>query len=477
VLLAVMGGVLGMLLAVWGLNFLTSLITNKVPSVSQIGLDSRVIIFTLVISFVTAIVFGIAPAVQASKADFNETLKEGGRGKGGTIGRRTRNLLVVSEIALAVVLLIGASLLVKSFHRLENVNPGFDPSNLLAFQVSLPGAKYTNDPPIIDFYRRLNERLATLPGVQSVSGTTAIPLEGTSNYTSYLVEGHPPQKQGEFLLAEHIGIFPDYFKTMRVPLLRGREFTPQDVVDSPPVVIVNEKLAQLHWPNQDPVGKRIIIDYDNNVPREIVGVASNVKHFGLEAEAKPEMYVPQYNYPFYATYMVVRVENDQQPLSAAIQREMTGLDKDVPIYNVRTMEQMVAESVAQRRFNMLLMSYLAVIAVILAAVGLYGLISYSVNQRAHEIGIRMALGASRRDILRLVLGYGLKLSLIGIVIGVVGAFALTRVISSLLFNVSATDPVTFIGMALLLLIVALLASLIPARRAMNVHPMVALRYE
>jgi putative ABC transport system permease protein len=476
VLLALIGGVLGMLLAVWGLNWLTSLIPNKIPAVNGIGLDSRIVIFTLAISFVTAIIFGIAPAVQASKADFNETLKEGGRGSGATIGRRTRSLLVVSEIALAVVLLIGASLLVRSFQRIENVNPGFDPSRLTAFQIALPAAKYKEDPPIIAFFQQLNERLKGVPGVQSVSGTTAIPLEGTSNYTSYLVEGQPPPKQGEFNLAEHIGIFPDYFKTMRVPVLRGREFTPADDVKGKMVVMINEALAQKHWPNDDPIGKRIIIDYDNNNPREIVGIVSNVKHFGLDADAKPEMYVPQYNYPFYATYMVVRADNDQ-PLGALIQREILNVDKDVPIYNVRTMGQMVAESVAQRRFNMLLMTYFAIIAVILAAVGLYGLISYSVSQRAHEIGIRMALGARQADIFRLILGYGLKLAIIGIVIGVIGAYALTRVMKTLLFNVSATDPITFIGMAMLLLVVAVLASLIPARRAMKVHPMVALRYE
>ena len=477
VLLAIVGGLLGMVLAVWGINLLTSLIPNKISSVNHIGLDARIIIFTLAISFLTAIVFGIAPAWHASKADFNETLKEGGRSSGGSIGRRTRSLLVVSEIALAVVLLIGATLLVKSFLRLENVNPGFDPSNLIAFQVSLPGIKYTGDTTIIQFFEQLNERLKGLPGVQSVSGTTALPLEGTSNYTSYLVDGQPPPPPGEFNLAEHIGIFPDYFKTMRVPLLKGREFTPQDNMDGKPVVIINEALAQKHWPNEDPVGKRIVIDYDKNVPREIVGLVSNVKHFGLEAETKPEMYVPQYNYPFYATYMVVRANTDQQPLSAAIQREILALDKDLPIYNVRTMEELVQSSVAQRRFNMMLMTCFAVIAVILAAVGLYGLISYSVSQRAHEIGIRMALGAQQRDILRLILGYALKLAVIGIVLGVVGAFALTRVITKLLYGVSATDPMTFVGMALLLLVVAVLASIIPARRAMNVHPMVALRYE
>ena len=477
VLLALVGGLLGMVLAVGGINLLTSLIPNKIAAVNSIGLDSRIIIFTLLISFVTAIVFGIAPAWHASKADFNETLKEGGRSSGGTIGRRTRGLLVISEIALAVVLLIGASLLVKSFTRLENVNPGFDPSNLVAFQVSLPGAKYTDDPPIINFYQQLNERLKGLPGVQSVSGTTAIPLEGTSNYTSYLVDGHPPLPPGEFLLAEHIGIFPDYFKTMRVPLLKGREFTNQDDVKGAPVVIINEALAQRHWPNEDPVGKRIVIDYDNKVPREIVGLVSNVRHFGLDAGIKPEMYVPQYNYPFYATYMVVRAETDRQPLSAAIQREILSLDKDLPIYNVKTMGQLVQDSVAQRRFNMMLMTCFAVIAVILAAVGLYGLISYSVNQRAHEIGIRMALGARQSDILKLILGYAIKLAVVGIVLGVAGAFALTRVITKLLFGVSAHDPVTFVGMALLLLVIAVLASIIPARRAMNVHPMVALRYE
>ncbi|PYS88537.1 MAG: hypothetical protein DMF64_20240 [Acidobacteria bacterium] len=476
VLLALCGGLLGLLLAVWAVDLLVSLAPSNIPLSGDVGLDSRVIIFTLITSFVTAILFGLAPAFQATKMDLNETLKEGGRTTAGT-GGRMRNLLVVSEIALSGVLMIGAALMVKSFFRLQHVDPGFDTANILKVQISLPQAQYMDDPRSSNFYRQLQERIKALPGVQSVSGTTALPLGGGSSYTSFTIPGRPPLPPGEFLFAEHIGIFPDYFRTMRIPLLKGREFTPQDGHSTMPVVIINEAMARLYWGNEDPIGKRVLIDYDQGVPREIVGVASNIRHFGLDVEPKPEMYVPQYQYEYLSTYLTVRTTSAPLSLIPAVAQAAREIDKDLPIYNAGTMEQTISTSMARQRFSMLLMSIFAGIAALLACVGLYGVMAYAVNQRRHEIGIRLALGARARDILRLIVGQGLKLAFIGIAISLIGSFLLTRVIASLLYGVSATDPFTFVGVTLLLLLVAVLSSFLPARRATRVDPIIALRSE
>jgi len=478
VLFALISGVLGMALGVWGVNLLVSLSPQSIPLSSQVGIDGNVLIFSLVVSFLTAIFFGLAPALQASKVDLNEVIKEtGGRSMTGVAGRRVRNALVVAEIALAVVLLVGAGLMVKSFVRLENVKPGFEPKGTLTFQHTLPGSKYPDDPEVIAFYRQLNEKLASLPGVESASGMTALPFSKASNYTSFLIDGRPPLPQGEFLLAEHIGIFPGYFKTARVPIMRGREFTEQDTKASVQGVIINEAMARQFWPNEDPLGKHIKIDYDQGLAREVIGVVGNVKNFGLDADPKPEMYVSQYQFPFYSTFLMVRGAGNPAGLRSAIVQAVVSIDKDQPIYNVKTMEEVMYASNDRRRFNMLLMSCFAVVAAILASVGLYGLMAYSVTQRRSEIGVRMALGAEPRNILKLIVGDGLKLAGTGVAIGLLGAFALTRVIESLLFGISTTDPVTFLGISLLLVVVALLSSFIPARRAMKIEPMEALRYE
>jgi len=476
-LLALCGGLLGMLLAIWAVHLLVSLAPSSVPLSAGVGLDTRVVVFTLGISFVTAILFGLAPAFQASKVDLNETLKAGGRNTAGSGSQRVRSLLVVSEIALAGLLLIGAALLVKSFFRLQNVSPGFDPSNVLTFQISLPPAQYADDTKSSNFYRQLQERMKSLPGVQSVSGTTALPMSSGSGYTSFTIAGRPPLPPGEFLFAEHIALFPDYFRTMRIPMLKGREFAAQDSFKDAPVAVINEAMAKLYWPNEDPIGKRILIDYDQGVAREIVGVTSNVRHFGLDAEPKPEMYVPQYQYESLSSYLTVRTTNDPQTLVPAAAQAARDIDKDVPVYNTLSMEETISTSLARQRFSMLLMSIFAGIAAVLACIGLYGVMAYSVYQRHNELGIRLALGAQTRDILRLIVGHGLKLALIGIAIGLVGAFLLTRVISSLLYGVSATDPFIFVGIALLLTVVALISSLVPARRATRVDPMIALRGE
>lgn len=475
-LLALAGGLLGMLLAVWGVSILVSISPQNIPLSSQFGLDGQVVGFTLIVSFLTAIIFGLVPALQASKVDLSTTIKEGGRSSSGS-GLRLRNILVVAEIGLAVVLLVGAGLMVKSFVRLENVNPGFDAKGVLTLQYTLPASRYPDDPEVIAFNNQLMDRLKALPGVQTVSGTTALPLGKASNYTSFEIDGQAPLPPGEVHLAEHIGIFPDYFKTMRVTMLKGRDFTAQDTKQSSPVVIINEAMAQHFWPNEEALGKYIKIDYDQGVAREIVGVVSNVKNYGLDAAPKPEMYVSQIQFPFAGTFLVVRSNSDPKSLSAPITQAVISIDKDEPIYNIKTMEEVLDNSLARQRFNMLLMTCFAVVAAILAAVGLYGVMAYSVSQRTHELGIRMALGAQRSNILKLVVVHGLKLAAIGVAIGLFGAFALTRVIESLLFGISTTDPTTFGAIALLLLLVSLLSSFIPARRATKVDPMTALRYE
>lgn len=475
-MLALAGGLLGLLLAVWGVSILVSISPQNIPLSSQFGLDGRVVGFTLLVSFLTALIFGLVPALQASKVDLNATIKEGGRSSGGS-GLRLRNILVVAEIALAVILLVGAGLMVKSFVHLESVNPGFDSKGVLTFQYTLPASRYPDDPEVIAFNNQVVERLKSLPGVQTVSGTTALPLGKASNYTSFEIDGQPPLPPGEMRLAEHIGIFPDYFKTMRVNMLKGRDFTAQDTKQSPPVVIINEAMARQFWPNEDALGKRIKIDYDQGVAREVIGIASDVKNFGLDTAPKPEMYVSQIQFPFQGTFLVARSNGDPKSLSAPITQVISSVDKDQPIYNVKTMEDIVNNSLARQRFNMLLMTCFAMVAAILAAVGLYGVMAYSVSQRTHELGIRMALGAQRGDILKLIVGHGLMLAAIGVAIGLFGAFALTRVIESLLFGISTTDPTTFGVIALLLVFVSLLSSFIPARRATKVDPMIALRYE
>jgi putative ABC transport system permease protein len=476
-LLAVVGGLLGMVLAIWAVDVLISLAPSNIPLSAGISLDGRVVIFTLIVSLLTAFIFGLAPAFQTTKLDLNETLKEGGRTNTASGSHRLRGLLVIAEVGLAGMLMIGAALMVKSFTRLHNVDPGFDASNLLTFQISLPQAKYMEDPRSSNFYKQLVERVKGLPSVQSVSGTTVLPLDGTSNYTSFTIEGRPPLPPGEFLFAEHIGILPDYFRTLRIPLLKGQEFTPQIGHSSTPVVIINETMAHLYWPNEDPIGKRILIDYDQGVAREIIGVVSSVKQFGLDAGPKPTMYVPQYQYEYLSTYLTVRTTSDPLSLTSAIAGATKEIDPDLPIYSVRTMEQNVSNSVARQRFSMLLMSIFAGVAAVLSCIGLYGVIAYSVNQRKHEMGVRIALGAQSSHILRLIVGHALKLALIGTAISLAGAFLLTRVMSTLLYGVSTKDPLSFAAIAFLLIFMALLSSFLPARRATKVDPMVALRNE
>jgi len=424
----------------------------------------------------TGMVFGLAPALQASRQDLTASLKEGGRSATGSLRQgRMRNLLVVCEIALALILLIGAGLMIRSFRQLLRVDPGFDPHNLLTMQIDLPESKYKDETQIANFYSQVLGRLETLPGVSAVGATWRLPLSGSDSGTGIEVEGHEASKPGEGTRTAFSSVSPRYFQTMGIPVIKGRAFTEQDNANAPGAVIINETFARTYFPGVDAIGKRI---RRNESWLTVVGVAADVKHVELSAAPRPEMYLSYLQTPFLSMYLAVRTgAADPASLTTAIRKEVWAIDQDQPVAEVETMDQLVAHSVARTRFNTLLLAVFAVVALMLAAVGVYGIMAYSVTQRTHEIGIRMALGAQHRDIFRMVVGQGMVLATAGISIGLAAAFGLTRLMSSLLFGVSATDPVTFAMLSLTLALVALLATYLPARRAMRVDPMEAHRYE
>ena len=479
VLLAFVGGVAGLLLAVWGVDLLLALNPDTVPRAREIGIDESVLGFTLGISLLTGILFGLVPALQASRTDLTETLKEGGRSSAtGARLRSARSILVIAEVAVALVLLVGAGLLLRSFSRLLNVDPGFQTDNLLTMQIALPATKYREPQQVRSFYGQLIERVKNLPGVQSAGAVSNLPLSGSVTSGNFQIEGRPVPPGTPSPHSDRRAATADYLSTMRISLLKGRYFTDRDVADAPQVAIIDETMAKLYWPNEDPVGRRLTFEGgDNPRWREIVGVVGPVKHKALDADLRGQLYFPHAQSSQAGMYLVVRAANDPMSLASTVRAAVRAVDVDQPVYNVRAMKEVLDNSVAQRRFSVLLLGIFAGVAMVLAAVGLYGVMSYTVTQRTHEIGIRMALGAQGGDVLKMVLGQGTVLALTGIVIGLIAAFALTRVMSSLLFGVSATDPVTFATIALLLAGVALLACYIPARRATKVEPVVALKYE
>jgi putative ABC transport system permease protein len=475
ILLALAGGGVGLLLAVWGIGSLLKLAPQELPRVRDVTLDLRVLGFTLVVTLLTGVIFGLVPALQASRPNLNETLKEGGRGTTGG-HHRVRGTLVITEVALALLLLVGAGLLIRSFYRLQQVTPGFNSKNALAVTVSLPGKKYPQDDQQSGFFAQLLDRVATLPGVVAVGATQSLPIQG-DYVLAFNIQGRPPNGPGQEPNTNYYAVSPDYFKAMGIPLLRGRVFTEQDKKDSPRVAVINEELAKKFFPDEDPIGKRINVTNGPERFREIVGIVGDVKQYGLAQPTTMQTYEPYLQTPFSGMTLVVRADGNPAALTGAIRSEVLAIDKEQPVSRIRPLEQVVSESVAKQRFLMLLLGIFASVALVLAAVGLYGVMSYSVNQRTHEIGIRAALGAQRKDVLKLVVGQGMALALSGAGIGLTASFALTRLMTSLLFGVSATDPLTFAGIALLLTIVALLACYLPARRAMKVDPMIALRYE
>jgi putative ABC transport system permease protein len=476
-LLSLVGSGLGILLATWGVDLIVSLSGRNIPPTANVRIDATVLGFTLLVALLTGVLFGLVPALHSANPNLGESLKEGGRSATEGVRRnRTRSVLVVFESAVAVVLLVGAGLLIRSFIRLQNVSPGFDGQNVLTMQIALSRGRYTNAEQRRNFFDQLHERLRSLPGVESVGMITELPLSNQPNDMAFTVEGRPPVSPNDQYGADWRRINQDYFRTMRIPLLRGRTFTEQEARQSANLVIISESLARGVFPNEDPLGKRILFDpaFDKE-PYEIVGIVSDIRHRALETNPAPTMYLPTLQIG--RTNLVLRTAGDPTSIIGAVRKEVAAIDRDQPIASVRPMEQLMYESVAQPRFRTFLLGLFAALALVLAAVGIYGVMSYTVAQRTQEIGIRLALGAQARDVLRLVVRHGLSLAVIGIAIGVAGALALTRLMSNLLFEVNATDPMTFVSVSILLALVALVACYVPARRATRVDPLVALRYE
>jgi putative ABC transport system permease protein len=478
ILLALLGCGVGLLLAYWGVELLTSALPSDTPRLKEIGLDWRVLVFTLLVSLLTGLAFGLAPALRASAVNLTDSLKEGGRGSSeGFRSNRVRSLLVVSEVALSLVILVTAALLVRSYQRLQVVDPGFETSNMLTLQLSLPVAKYDDDAKQSAFFQQLVQRLEALPQVKAVALANDIPLVGDMQTSAPRIEGRANSTVEGSLAGVH-AVSQNYFQVIGTPVLKGRAFTSADTLNSPPVIIINNTMAQRLFPNEEPIGKRIRFSDDAKVPwEEIVGVVGDIKHEGLDAKPFMETYLPFTQSPRSLMAVMIRTTNDPTNLVSAARNSVLEVDRDQPVYDIKTMEQRLSESIAPRRLSMVLFVSFAGLALLLAAVGVYSVISYSVNRRTHEMGIRMALGARALDVLKLVVWQGMTLALVGIVIGVLAAFALTRLMSGLLYGVSATDPFIFAGVALMLVIIALLACLIPARRATKVDPMIALRYE
>ena len=477
-LLAGAGGGLGLTIAVWGLSALRWLNPGNIPRIQDIGVDGRVLAFTSAVVVLTGILFALAPALRSSQVSFNETLKEGGRSLVGSGNHRLRNLLVIAEMALSLILLVGAGLLIRSFIRVQQVEPGFSAHNVLSMRMSLAGPAYSDEAPRLVFYQHLWERIGRLPGVESVGGASILPLSGSISWGGITIEGYDPTSGQSAIQADQRVVSVGYFETMKAPLLSGRFFSEQDTKDSLKVAIVDQNMAGTYWPGADPIGKRLKLGRSDDLPwLTVVGVVANVKQYALDSDSRVALYAPHQQQAEGTLFVTVRTTTNPLSLAAAVTQAARALDPNVPVYDVKTMDQRVSESLARRRFAMIALGLFAAVAMILAAVGIYGVMSYAVTQRTREIGIRVALGAPTGDVLRLVIGQGMLMAGIGIGIGLAGAFATTRVMSSLLFGVGATDIATFALVSVAIAGVALAACFVPARRAAKVDPMVALRYD
>ncbi|MGA9773588.1 MAG: ABC transporter permease [Blastocatellia bacterium] len=480
ILLSLVGAAFGLLLAMLAIKLLVAINPGNIPCVKEVWLDGAVLLFTLTIAVLTGVIVGLVPALYGSNVNLNDNLKESGRSSTPGLNRhRLRSLIVVTEVALALTLLISAGLLIQSFIRLRNVNPGFEPDNVLTMQISLPRSKYTDPASQSNFFKQLIQRVEELPGVQSAGAVSYLPLSGGGIRFFYNIEGRPRLGLGKDPVISVRSISPDYFQALGIPLLRGRAFTDQDTSGNPKVVIISDTMARRSFAGEDPIGKRLAIssNYGPDGWMTIVAIAGDVKHTGLEAESSEELYMPYLQTPWPSMYVVARTAANPASLSGAVRNEVFFVDKDQPVFNMKTMTEVISSSVTQPRFTVFLLGSFAGVALLLAALGIYGVMAYSVTQRTQEMGIRMALGANRASILKLVMRQGMILALIGILIGVGAAFFATRVMKSLLFGIGITDPITFVSVPLILIVVALLACYIPARKATRVDPVIALRYE
>ena len=474
-LLALAGGALGTVLAAWGIKFLVLVSADNLPPTAQVKIDGTVLGFTLLVSLVTGVLFGLAPALRTMKLNLCDSLKEGGRNIGEGLQRNlTRSVLVVIESAVAVVLLVGAGLLIRSLVHLQNVSPGFDANNVLTMRINLPEEKYASPEKPRSFFEQLETRINGLPGVESVGMISELPLTGQLNDMPYTVEGRPPASRDQGFDDDFRRVNTQYFQAMHIPLLRGRNFTKQEVATSAKVVVISDLLAKQVFPNEESIGHRLVMGMSGQ-PFEIIGVVGDIRHSALESQPAPAMYMPTQEGP--STNLVIRAQGDPANLATAVRREVKAIDPDQPVAAVKTMDEWLTTSVSAPRYRTSLLGLFALVALILASTGIYGVMSYSVAQRTHEIGVRMALGAGRFHVLKLVVRQGMGLVGIGVACGLLGAVALTRVLSSLLFQVTPKDPLTFTAVAVFLTLVALVACYIPARRATKVDPLVALRYE
>jgi putative ABC transport system permease protein len=479
VLLALLGGAIAILFSRFAVGLFVSANPANLPRITEVHVDLSVLAFTLVVSMVTGILVGLVPAMRMSRLDLNEVLKENSRGSSQSINRnRMRSLFVVSQVAVAVVLLTGAMLLIRSFMRLVHVDPGFKAQNVLTMQVSLPKVRYPDPTSQTNFYERVVRNIGTLPGVESAGAVSYLPLGGGNLRYFFNVEGQPRLGPGRDPLVSLRVITPNYFQALGVPLAGGRAFTDQDRTSALKVAIINEATARHYFPGEEP-GKRLAIsaDYSPNGWLTIVGIVKNVRHASLDAEPDDELYLPFAQMPAVAMSLVVRTAQDPLGMTAAVRDQVLSLDRDQPVSDVRSMEQVVSSTLAQPRLTLYLLGAFAATAMMLAALGVYGVMAYSVTQRTHEIGIRVALGARRADLLRMVMGQGIILTLIGLCAGTVASVYLTQVIQGLLFGVSATDVVTFVTVPAVLGVVAMVACYLPARGTSTVDPIVALRYE
>jgi putative ABC transport system permease protein len=479
VTLAVAGGVLGFVFAVLAVRPLLALSPVGHEVFRNVHIDAKVFLFTLALSILTGLAFGLIPAFRAARPNLYKLLQSSGRRSTDSgSGRRFQSILVVLEIALALVLLVGAGLMIKSFRHLQKIDPGFSPENLLTLEMAIPKAKYPEDPDRSAFVQRVLDRVSRLPGVVSAGTTTSLPINELSTSTGFLVEGRPPAKDGELLLAHFRRISPAYLQTLKVPLVKGRWFTQQDTRDSPRVVLISQSMAERYWPDQDPLGRRIQRPSTQESPwLTVIGVVGNVNEspLGTEDESGATFYLPYTQSATPEVSLVVRSSTPPKSLIGTIRRAVQEVDREQPIQKIATMEERLSNSASKQRFSTFLLSFFAGLGVLLASIGIYGVISYSVNQRVHEFGIRMALGAQPGDVLRMVLRRGLTLTFAGLGLGLLGALVLSRWLVGLLYDVQATDPWTFTQISLILTAVALLASYLPARRATRISPMISLR--